>query len=100
MMTAEKRKAGLQRSGEVSEEDEGKGIREGTEYEKGRHDQKEEKANKIRYKMVGVACFHCFLCCWKKDRDPSISRKRAEAVRGVDACPGGRRVLKELSMRG
>lgn len=59
MMTAEKRKAGLQRSGEVSEEDEGKGIREGTEYEKGRHDQKEEKANKIRYKMVGVACFHC-----------------------------------------
>lgn len=38
MMTAEKRKAGLQRSGEVSEEDEGKGIREGTEYEKGRHD--------------------------------------------------------------
>lgn len=71
---------------------------------KGGTTKKKKKQIKSDIKWLELPVFtvflHCFLCCWKKDRDPSISRKRAEAVRGVDACPGGRRVLKELSMRG
>lgn len=64
---------------------------------------KKEKQEDIN-KIIGIVYFHyvpsLFPLLLEKEGDPRISGKKAQAWGGVDACPGGKEILKELSMRG